>query len=251
MSASPEISMRLATIWRKIGAATGVNTEATASNAGSYEGANARLLAVSKTVPAYSIRQALEAGQTHFGENYVQEALSKIIELADVRKQIVWHLIGPLQSNKTALVATHLDWVQTVDRLKIAQRLSEQRPANLLPLQILLQINADGAASKSGVDCTHGHDDLLALALQVASLPRLCLRGLMAIPNEDPHAESRKACFRKIKSIFDAVNLGLNPHGCKMDTLSLGMSGDFEEALAAGATMVRIGSAVFGQRQAP
>lgn len=196
-----------------------------------------RLLVVSKTFPAAAVRQAFEAGARAFGENYVQEGLAKIGELPDQRRDIEWHLIGPLQSNKTRPVAEQFDWVQSVDRLKIAERLSEQRPAGLPPLNVCLQVNISGEASKSGLL----PGDVPALARQVAALPRLKLRGLMAIPEPGPDATAQ---HRAMAALFDALKAA----GLDVDTLSLGMSADLEAAIAAGSTMVRVGTAVFGAR---
>lgn len=195
------------------------------------------LLAVSKTFPADAVRAACAAGQRQFGENYVQEALDKIAELADLRTQIEWHLIGPLQSNKTRPVAAAFDWVHSVDRLKIAQRLSEQRPAELPPLNICIQVNVSGEASKSG--CTP--DDLPALAAAISALPRLKLRGLMAIPEPTEDRAEQDAAFAAVQKLQASLDLPL-------DTLSMGMSHDLESAIAQGATWVRIGTALFGAR---
>ena len=186
------------------------------------------LLAVSKGQPAARIQEAVAAGQKAFGENYVQEAVQKMETLPSLE----WHLIGPLQSNKTRVVAERFDWVQTVASEKIAKRLSEQRPGHLPPLNVLIQVNASGEASKSGV----APSEVSALAQAVAALPRLRLRGLMAIP--EPGAD--RARYREVKRLFDALP------GC--DTLSMGMSDDLELAIAEGATMVRIGTAIFGPR---
>lgn len=200
-----------------------------------------QLLAVSKTVPAPSVRQALACGQTAFGENYVQEALDKIAALADVRSQIQWHLIGPLQSNKTRVVAEQFDWVHSVDRLKIAQRLSEQRPAHLPPLQVCLQVNISGEASKSGL----APPEVPAIAQQVAALPRLRLRGLMAIPEPAGGLEAQRAPHRALRELLQRlVDCGL-----ALDTLSMGMSADLEAAILEGATLVRVGTAIFGKRR--
>lgn len=198
-----------------------------------------RLLAVSKTFGPDAVRAAVATGQTAFGENYVQEGVEKIAALADVAG-LEWHCIGPLQSNKTRPVAEHFDWVQSVDRLKIAQRLSEQRPVHLPPLQVCIQVNVDGGANKSGV----APAELPALAGAVAALPRLKLRGLMAIPEPTPDAESARAVFAQVRVLFDA----LNARGLGLDTLSMGMSDDLEAAVAAGSTMVRVGRGVFGAR---
>jgi PLP dependent protein len=198
------------------------------------------LLAVSKTFGADVVRQAHAAGQRAFGENYVQEALDKIDALADALPRIEWHLIGPLQSNKTREVATAFDWVHSVDRLKIAERLSSQRPVHLEPLQLCLQVNVSGEASKSGV----APRDLPVLARAVAALPRVRLRGLMSIPEPLDGFEAQRAPHRRLRELFDA----LCAEGLPLDTLSMGMSADLEAAIAEGATMVRIGSALFGAR---
>lgn len=196
------------------------------------------LLAVSKTFGADAVAAAHAAGQNAFGENYIQEAVEKIAQLRHLPLQ--WHCIGPVQSNKTRLVAEHFDWVQTVDRLKIAQRLSEQRPAHLAPLQVCIQVNVDGGANKSGV----APQEAAELARAVAALPRLRLRGLMCIP--EPAADFAAACavFKRAGALFDA----LNEEGFGLDTLSMGMSADLEAAVASGSTMVRVGSAIFGHR---
>ena len=198
------------------------------------------LLAVSKTFGADAVREAFAAGQREFGENYVQEALDKIAGLADLRGQIEWHLIGPLQSNKTRPVAAAFDWVHSVDRLKIAQRLSEQRPAELPPLQLCLQVNISGEASKSGLLPA----ELLAVARAVAVLPRVRLRGLMAIPEPAGDAAAQRAPHRALHELLAS----LNGAGLGLDTLSMGMSADLEAAVAEGATIVRIGTAIFGGR---
>lgn len=200
------------------------------------------MLAVSKTFGPAAVRQAHAAGQTAFGENYVQEGIEKIAALADMlpREAIEWHCIGPLQSNKTRVVATHFDWVQSVDRLKIAQRLSEQRPEGLAPLNICLQLNVDGGANKSGV----APAELSALADAVAALPGLRLRGLMSIPEPSPDFDTQKALFLRVREAYE----DLRARGHALDTLSMGMSDDLEAAVAAGATLVRVGRAVFGQR---
>lgn len=196
-----------------------------------------RLLVVSKTFPAAAVREAFDAGARAFGENYVQEGLAKVDELADLRDRIEWHLIGPLQSNKTRPVAETFDWVHSVDRLKIAERLSEQRPAGLPPLNICLQVNISGEASKSGLL----PGDVAALAHRVAALPRLALRGLMAVPEPGPGALDQ---HQAMAALFAA----LQADGLALDTLSLGMSADLEDAITAGSTMVRVGSAIFGAR---
>jgi len=198
------------------------------------------LLAVSKTQPASAVREAAAAGQRAFGENYVQEALDKIAELADLRSQLEWHLIGPLQSNKTRVVAEAFDWVHSVDRLKIAQRLSDQRPPHLAPLQLCLQVNISGEDSKSGV----APADVPALAQAVAALPNVRLRGLMAIPEPAADAQAQRAPHRALRELLAQ----LQALGLAVDTLSMGMSADLEAAVAEGATMVRIGTALFGAR---
>ena len=201
-----------------------------------------QLLAVSKKFGADAVRVALHAGEHRFGENYVQEGVDKITELADVRAQIEWHLIGPLQSNKTRVVAEQFDWVHSVDRLKVAQRLSEQRPAHLAPLQICLQVNISAEPSKSGL----GVAEVAAVAHAVAALPRLTLRGLMAIPAPAPDFASQRVAPRALQALL----VELRNTGLALDTLSIGMSADLEAAIAEGATMVRVGSAIFGMRPA-
>lgn len=215
---------------------------AAASRDAGRPGDAVRLLAVSKTFDAPTVRAAFEAGLTAFGENYVQEGVAKIEALADLRGRIEWHCIGPLQSNKTRAVAEHFDWVHGIDRLKIAQRLSEQRPAHLPPLQVCLQVDVDGGANKSGV----GVEEAPALARAVATLPRLALRGVMAIPEPAPDFEAQRALFLRAATVFER----LRADGLALDTLSMGMSADLEAAIAAGSTMVRVGSALFGVRSA-
>ena len=197
-----------------------------------------RLLAVSKTWPASAVREAAAAGQRAFGENYVQEGVSKIEALADL--ELEWHFIGPLQGNKTRLVAENFAWVHSLDRLKIAERLSAQRPAHLPPLQVCLQVNVSGEESKSGVE----PDAALALAQQIAALPRLKLRGLMCIPEPTDDFAEQCAAFRRLQQRFTQ----LKDSGLPLDTLSMGMSHDLEAAIAEGATLVRIGTAIFGER---
>ena len=198
------------------------------------------LLAVSKTWDASAVRGALAAGQHAFGENYVQEALDKIAALADLRPQLEWHLIGPLQSNKTRAVAEVFDWVHSVDRLKIAERLSAQRPPHLGALQLCLQVNISGEPSKSGLVPA----EVPAVAHAVASLPRIALRGLMAIPEPAVDIQAQRAPHRALRELLVA----LRAQGLALDTLSMGMSGDLEAAVAEGSTMVRIGTAIFGTR---
>ena len=201
------------------------------------------LLAVSKTFGAGAIRNACAAGQRAFGENYVQEALAKIAALADLRPEIEWHLIGPLQGNKTREVAACFDWVHSIDRFKVAERLSAQRPSGLPPLQVCLQVNVDGQASKSGV----APAALPALAHAVAALPNLRLRGLMSIPEPAADFAAQRAPHRALRELFDV----LRAEGLPLDSLSMGMSADLEAAIAEGATIVRIGTAVFGARGNP
>ncbi len=211
---------------------------AAACHAAARDPAAVGLLAVSKTFGPEAVRAAHAAGQTAFGENYIQEAVDKMAVLGDLPLQ--WHCIGPIQSNKTRLVAEHFAWAQTVDRLKIAQRLSEQRPAHLPPLQICLQVNVDGGTTKSGVAPV----DLPALAHAVAALPRLQLRGLMCIPDPQPDFEAMKAVFARARDLYEQ----LRAEGLALDTLSMGMSADLEAAIHAGSTLVRVGTAIFGGR---
>jgi len=198
------------------------------------------LLAVSKTFPAEDVRAAFNAGQRAFGENYVQESVAKITELADLRSEIEWHFIGPLQSNKTKVVADNFDWVHSVDRLKIAERLSDQRGDNMAPLNVCLQVNVSGEASKSGVT----PDETLALAQAIAALPKLKLRGLMAIPEPAGTLDEQRPPHRRLREIMDTLRAA----GLELDTLSMGMSADIEAAILEGSTMVRIGTAIFGAR---
>ncbi len=200
------------------------------------------LLAVSKTQTPEAVAQAVAAGQRDFGENYVQEGVEKILALRELlpEQPLSWHCIGPLQSNKTRLVAEHFDWVQSVDRLKIAQRLSEQRPAGLARLQVCLQVNVDGGANKSGVSPA----ELPALAQAVAQLPGLRLRGLMCIPEPAESVAAQRVAFDQARALFD----DLNRQGLALDTLSMGMSDDLDAAIASGSTLVRVGRAIFGDR---
>jgi PLP dependent protein len=209
------------------------------------------LLAVSKTFGADAVQAAFDAGQRAFGENYIQEAVEKIATLKHL--PIIWHCIGPIQSNKTRLVAENFDWVHSVDRLKIAERLNDQRPVHLPPLQVCIQINIDGEATKSGV----APADVEALAAQVALLPRLELRGLMCIPENTTDLIAVNASFTWAKAIFDQINASKLPKSAKLnpevkflmlDTLSMGMTADLESAIACGSTMVRVGTAIFGAR---
>jgi len=212
------------------------------------------LLAVSKTFGAEAVIEAVGAGQLAFGENYIAEGVEKIQALrlwqaAEAARTglaasaLAWHCIGPIQSNKTRLVAEHFDWVQSVDRLKIAQRLSEQRPPHLPPLQVCLQVNIDGGANKSGV----APAEALALALEVARLPNLRLRGLMAIPEPAPDFVAACVVHACAKAVFDQINASAQLPA-PLDTLSLGMTADLEAAIHAGSTMVRVGTAIFGGR---
>jgi len=196
------------------------------------------LLAVSKTFGPEAVREAHAAGQTAFGENYVQEGVEKIALLADL--PLEWHCIGPLQSNKTRLVAQHFAWAHTIDRLKIAQRLSEQRPPGLPPLQVCIQVNVDGGATKAGV----APDEALTLAREVAALPNLRLRGLMTIPEPSDDFAAQVAVHERAAQLLQ----DLREAGLALDTLSMGMTADLEAAIAAGSTMVRIGTAIFGGR---
>ena len=196
------------------------------------------LLAVSKKKPPDDLRKAYEYGQRDFGENFLQEAQAKMLELADLG--IVWHFIGPVQSNKTKILAESFDWVHCVDRLKIAQRLSHQRPESASPLNICIQVNIDGEITKSGV----APEQIIDLAVSINQLPRIKLRGLMAIPAQRPDFESQREPFAKLAlALFDLQQRGLD-----CDTLSMGMSGDMQAAIAEGSTLVRIGSAIFGER---
>ncbi len=204
-----------------------------------------QLLAVSKTFTADDVRQVAACGQRDFGENYIQEGVDKITALQGGAQALVWHCIGPMQSNKTKLVAEHFDWAHTVDRLKIAQRLSDQRPAQLPPLNVCLQVNIDGGETKSGIAPT----EVLALAAEVAKLPHLVLRGLMTIPDPVEGFDAQVAVHAKARALFDEVKTALNLP--QFDTLSMGMTGDLEAAVQAGSTMVRVGTAIFGGRTYP
>ncbi|MBA3774561.1 MAG: YggS family pyridoxal phosphate-dependent enzyme [Ramlibacter sp.] len=198
------------------------------------------LLAVSKTFGPEAVREAYDAGQAAFGENYIQEAVEKIALLRDLPLQ--WHCIGPIQTNKTRLVAAHFDWAHTVDRLKIAQRLSQQRPQGMAPLQICIQVNIDGGLTKAGVAPAQALD----LAQEVVQLPGITLRGLMTIPEPAADFEAQEAVHLKAKALFDQ----LRQAGLAVDTLSMGMTSDLEAAISAGATIVRVGTAIFGNRLA-
>ena len=198
------------------------------------------LLAVSKTFSPDAVREAHDAGQRAFGENYIQEAVEKIALLRELPLQ--WHCIGPVQSNKTRLVATHFDWVHTIDRLKIAQRLAEQRPQELPPLQVCIQVNIDGGPTKAGV----APKEVLVLAGAIRLLPQLKLRGLMTIPEPAADFAAQRAIHTRTRALFDQLNAA----GLHLDTLSMGMTADLEAAIDAGSTMVRIGTAIFGGRPA-
>lgn len=202
------------------------------------DAAQVRLLAVSKTLDAAAVRDLASCGQHEFGENYVQEALEKQATLRDL--PLVWHFIGPIQSNKTRAIAENFSWVHSIDRLKIAERLSVQRPVGLPPLQVCIEVNVSGEASKSGV----APAELPALADAVSKLPRLRLRGLMAIPAPTPDVAAQRAAFRQVRQAFDALIACGHP----LDTLSMGMSADLEAAILEGATIVRIGTVLFGER---
>ena len=197
-----------------------------------------RLLAVSKTWPLACVLDAAEAGQRAFGENYVQEGIDKLMACSG--RALEWHFIGPLQSNKSRPVAENFDWVHTIDRLKIAQRLSAQRPARMAPLQVCVQVNVSGEASKSGC----APEEALTLCRSVAALPGLQLRGLMAIPEPSDNLAAQRAPCRRLRQIYENIQAS----GLALDTLSMGMSHDLEAAIAEGATIVRIGTAIFGER---
>ena len=206
----------------------------------------AQLLAVSKTFPAAAVREAALAGQRAFGENYIQEAVEKMAEvraMADV-PPLQWHCIGPIQSNKTRLVAEHFDWVHTVDRAKIAQRLAEQRPLDLPPLQVCIQVNVDGGSTKSGC----APHEVLALAQVITQLPALQLRGVMSIPDPQPTLAAMLAVHQQVVAVFEQLRCMGLPGSEQLDTISLGMTADLQAAVQAGSTMVRVGSGIFGQR---
>jgi len=213
---------------------------ARAAHASRRDAATVRLLAVSKTFPAEAVRAVHALGQRDFGENYVQEGARKVADLADLT-DITWHLIGPLQSNKAALAAASFAWVQTIDREKIARRLSAARPAGAPPLDVCIEVNAGGEASKSGV----APAEAVSLAVTVAGLPGLRLRGIMGIPEPTPDTTVRRSRFRALRDCFDACLAA----GLALDTLSMGMSADLEDAIAEGATLVRVGTAIFGTRE--
>ena len=218
---------------------------AAACRAAGRSASDVSLLAVSKTFGADAVLEAYAAGQRAFGENYIQEGVQKVQVLAQRGLHgLQWHCIGPIQSNKTRLVAEHFDWVQSVDRLRIAQRLSDQRPAGLAPLQVCLQVNMDGGANKAGVP----PEDVAELAREVAQLPRLRLRGLMSIPEPLADVDACRALHARTRALLDTLNA---EQGLGLDTLSMGMSADLEAAVHAGSTMVRVGTAIFGARPYP
>jgi len=214
----------------------------TAARAAGRDPSAVHLLTVTKTVPAGAIEEAYAAGQRSFGENYVQEALDKkaALDRSGTSSQIEWHLIGPLQSNKARAAADCFEWVHTIAREKVARRLSEARSQAAFPLNVLIQVNVSGEATKSGVP----PGEVAGLARQVAQLPRLRLRGLMAIPEPTADVALQRQAFRVVRELFDS----LNKEGFALDTLSMGMSQDLEAAVAEGATMVRVGTAIFGER---
>ena len=241
--AAPDLPQRLDRVRSRIAAA---------ARAAGRDPALIRLVAASKTFDADAVFEALAAGQCDFGENYVQEALDKMAQVAAMLAAaeesapggascpLVWHFIGPIQSNKTRAIAEHFDWVHGVDRLKIAERLSAQRPPDLAPLEICLEVNVSGEASKGGA----APAELPALAAAVARLPRLRLRGLMAIPAPSDDPAEQRAAFAAVRALYES----LKAEGFALDTLSMGMSGDLEAAIAEGATIVRVGTALFGER---
>ncbi|MEQ6437946.1 YggS family pyridoxal phosphate-dependent enzyme [Comamonas sp. w2-DMI] len=233
------IENNLGQIHARIAAACGTANRAVTS---------VQLLAVSKTFGADAVRDAVLAGQRSFGENYIQEGVDKRAAVRAMGlpggEALQWHCIGPIQSNKTRLVAENFDWAQTVDRLKIAERLSAQRPEGMAPLNVCIQVNVDGGETKSGV----APDQALELARAVVALPRLVLRGIMSIPDDAPGFEAQCAVHKKAAAVFDAIKASGLPGLAQFDTLSMGMTGDLEAAVAAGSTMVRVGSGVFGRR---
>ena len=204
-----------------------------------YQRENVRLLAVSKTKPVQAIEEAIRAGQCAFGENYVQEGIEKIAYFSG-NKSLEWHFIGPLLSNKSRLVAEHFDWIQTMDRFRIAERLNDQRPEHLPPLNVLIQINISDESSKSGIQ----PEEMFSLAEKISQFPRLKLRGLMAIPKPESEPEQQKIALRKMKDLFNRLQQRFE----SVDTLSMGMSDDMASAIECGSTMVRIGTAIFGER---
>ncbi len=210
--------------------------------------ASVSLLAVSKTFGPEAVLATAQAGQRAFGENYIQEAVEKMAALQAMgAPALQWHCIGPVQSNKTRLVAEHFDWMHTVDRLKIAERLSAQRPDHLAPLQVCIQLNVDGGLNKSGAH----PEEALALAQAVAMLPHLCLRGVMSIPEPAPDHATQRALHQRARAVFDRIHASGIAGLERFDTLSLGMTADLDAAIEAGSTMVRVGTGIFGGRARP
>ncbi len=234
----PQAADAAVAAWRAVRARV-----AAAALAAGRDPSTVTLLAVSKTFDATAVWPVVQAGQAALGENYVQEGVDKIQALHALGARVQWHCIGPIQSNKAKLVAQHFDWVQSVDRLKIAQRLSQLRPQAMAPLQVCVQVNLDASPTKAGVVPS----EATALAEQVAALPGLRLRGLMCIPDPQPTPEARRAGFARAAALFAQWQ----QRGWPVDTLSMGMSDDLEDAIACGATMVRVGSAIFGHRPVP
>jgi PLP dependent protein len=218
---------------------------AAACQAAGRPAGSVQLLAISKTFGPDAVRQAAAAGQRAFGENYVQEGIDKIAALLDLGLQ--WHMVGPVQSNKTRPVAEHFDWVHSIDRLKTAERLGAQRPVGLAPLQVCIQVNIDGGANKSGV----APGEALAMARAVAAVPRLCLRGLMVVPEPAPDFEAQKQVLALAFALFNQISGEKGAGWDQFDTLSMGMTADLEAAVHAGSTLLRVGSAIFGQRSYP
>jgi pyridoxal phosphate enzyme (YggS family) len=205
-----------------------------------------KLLAVSKTFPAEDVRDAFSLGQTCFGENYVQEGVAKVLELKDLRSSIEWHFIGPIQSNKSKDVAENFDWVHSIDRIKIAQRLNDQRPPHLPSLEVCVQVNISGEASKSGIH----PDELLDICEKISSMPHLHLRGLMSIPEPTEDMQAQRMSHQQLRELLKKLqqSTALDHQKIQLDTLSMGMSSDIEAAIAEGSTMVRVGTAIFGKR---
>lgn len=226
-----DISQHIAQVQQRIVAA---------AKAANRDPVEIKLLAISKTCPVEDIAAAIEAGQRAFGENYLQDALPKITELKANYADLEWHFIGAIQSNKTLDIASNFDWVHTLERLKIAQRLSNQRPENLPPIQLCIQVNISGEDSKAGIPA----EQVMSLAAEVAGLPNLKLRGLMAIPAATSDLVKQRQAFEALRRLYEQ----LNQKGFNLDTLSMGMSGDLESAIAEGSTLIRIGTAIFGAR---
>lgn len=205
-----------------------------------------KLLAVSKTFPADDVRDAYSYGQTCFGENYVQEGVAKVLALNDLRDKLEWHFIGPIQSNKSKDVAENFDWVHSIDRIKIAQRLNDQRPAHLPPLEVCVQVNISGEASKSGIQ----PDELLDICQKISTMPRLHLRGLMSIPEPTDDVQAQRKSHQQLRELLKRLqqSTDLDHQKVQLDTLSMGMSSDIEAAITEGSTMLRVGTAIFGKR---